>query len=605
MVKHSGRWCAGLTALLFVAPLGCLDPTEATVEISTNASCGDLDSTGITAGLLDEIEVRAYGASTSLCENSGEIGSIVLLPPEGERQAPFAFKVVGSLGAFVEDACIAPEYGPGCIVARRAMRFLPHNSFRVPVRLNQACAGVLCPEAQTCVDGTCVSATVDPIDCENDADCGPQAGIPPAWQKKLGGPGFQMARHLAQGDDGTLVVTGHFDGTINLGGKDLTSKGGTDVFVASFSQGGHHRWSASFGGALDEDVTRAAIDGKGAIYVLATYRQSVDFGGGSLVNAGESDVAILKLTTWGKLEWSVRIGGALADMPGAIAVGADGNIYVVGEFSGSTAIGSKTLTAVGAADLFLLSLTPSGTVRWAKAFGGAGNDGATGAGVDAAGNVYVAGYFEDTVDFGLPMPATPIMAAGSDAFVMSLDAEGNTRWTKPISGVATDRVHDVAVRGDRVVFAGQTTNNTQIDGQVFAVGEETGIVGAFDTSGKLAWAKSFGGDEDGVGENVAIAADESVVVSGEISLGSAFGATVPGATPGADHPFVAILERDGKPRWAKVFPSSDKGFATGVAAPAHGFAIVAGWFQGQLDVGAETLKSDGTVDGFLLRVAPP
>ncbi|MDI3285893.1 hypothetical protein [Polyangium sp. 15x6] len=605
MVNHSRLLCAGLSALLFAAPLGCLDPTEAFVEISTNSSCGDLDSTGITAGLLGEIETRPYGTTTSLCENDGEIGSIVLLPPEGEREAPFAFKVVGSLGAPVDSTCVAPAYGPGCIVARRAMRFVPHNSFRVPVRLSQACAGVLCPEAQTCVDGTCQSATVDPIDCENDAECGPVAGIPPAWQKKLGGPGFQMARHLAQGDDGTLVLTGHFDGTINLGAKDLTSKGGNDVFIASYSQGGHHRWSASFGGSLDEDVTRAAIDGKGAMYVLAQFQQTVDFGGGPLVNAGGRDVAILKLTSWGKLEWSVRFGGALTDIPGAIAVGADGNIYVVGQFDGTAAIGSKTLTSAGGADLFLLSLTPSGSVRWAKSIGGPGNDGGTGAGVDAAGNVYVAGYFEGTVDFGLPMPAMPIKAAGSDAFVASFDADGQVRWMQPISGLATDRVHDLAVRGDRVVFAGQVTNGTRIDGQVFDDSEKPGIVGAFDTGGKLAWANLFGGMSDGVGENVAIAADESVVVSGEISLGSAFGASAPATALGTDHAFVAILERDGKPRWSKVFSSSDKAFATGVAAPAHGFALVAGWFLGELDVGAEKLKSDGGLDGFLLRVGPP
>ncbi|MDC3961527.1 hypothetical protein [Polyangium jinanense] len=605
MVNHSRLLRAGLTALVCAAPLGCLDPTEAFVEISTNSSCGDLDSTGITAGLLGEIETRPYGTTTSLCQNNGEIGSIVLLPPESEREAPFAFKVVGSLGAPVETACVAPAYGPGCIIARRAMRFVPHNSFRVPVRLSQACAGVLCPEAQTCVDGTCQSATVDPIDCENDDECGPGASVPPAWQKKLGGPGFQMARHLAQGDDGTLVLTGHFDGTLNLGDKDLTSKGGNDVFIASYSQEGQHRWSTSFGGALDEDVTRAAIDAKGAMYVLAQFQQTVDFGGGPLVSAGGHDVAILKLTSWGKLEWSVPFGGALTDVPGAIAVGADGNIYVVGQFNGSAAIGSKTLTAVGESDLFVLSLTPSGSVRWAKSIGGLGHDSGTAAAVDAAGNVYVAGYFEGTVDFGLPMPAMPIKATGSDAFVTSFDADGEVRWMQLVSGAAVDRLHDLAVRGDRVVFAGRGTASTRIGDQVFDASDSTGLVGAFDTGGKLAWANLFGGDGDGTGENVAIAADESIVVSGEISLGSAFGASAPATAPGTDHAFVAILERDGKPRWSKVFSSSDKAFATGVAAPAHGFALVAGWFLGELDVGAEKLKSEGGLDGFLLRVAPP
>ncbi|MDI1483387.1 SBBP repeat-containing protein [Polyangium sp. y55x31] len=604
MVKQSRLLCAGLFALLFAAPLGCLDPTEVFVEISTNSSCGDLDSTGITAGLLGEIETRPYGTTTSLCENNGEVGSIVLLPPEGERKAPFAFKVVGSLGAPVERACVAPTYGPGCIVARRSMRFVPHNSFRVPVRLSQACAGVLCPEDETCVDGTCQSAAVDAMDCEHDAECGPRAGITPAWQKRLGGPGAQRARHLAQGDDGTLVLTGDFDGTINLGGKDLTSRGGHDVFIASYAQGGHHRWSASFGGSLDEDVTRAAIDGKGAMYVLAQFQQTVDFGRGPLVHAGGRDVAMLKLTSWGEVEWSLRFGGPLTDVPGAIAVGADGMIYVVGEFNETASIGSKTLTAAGASDLFLLSLTPSGSVRWAKSIGGPGKDGGTGVGVDAAGNVYVAGYFAGTVDFDPAMPGMILEATGSDAFVMSFDPEGHVRWMKPISGTGDDRVNDLAVRRGRVVFGGRITVNTKIDGRVFDAAEKQGIVGAFDTGGKLVWANLFGGMNDGEAEAVAIGSNDSVVVGGEIGSDSVFGARAPGNTEGTLHPFVTIVERDGKPRWAKVFPSDDVGIATGVAAPAHGFALVAGWFKGELDVGTETLTSEGAEEGFLLRVAP-
>lgn len=604
MVIQFGRFGAGLGAVLFAAPLGCLDPTEALVEISTD-SCADLHSTGITAGLVGAIETAPYGTTTSVCDGKGEIGTIVLLPPEGEREAPFAFKVVGSLGLPVAETCKGPEYGPRCIVARRAMRFVPHNPFRIPVHLSQACAGVLCPEAQTCVDGTCRSATVDPTDCEGDVDCGPVAGIPAPWQKPIGGPGFQMARHLALGHDGTLVLTGHFDGSINLGGSSPeTSEGGKDIFVASYSQGGHHRWSASFGGKGDEDVTRVAIDAEGSVYVLAQFQNTVNFGGGPLVSAGSSDIAVLKFKNFGQLEWSIRFGGPLGETPGAIAVGADGTIYVTGLFSDSAAIGSTTISAAGLTDAFVLSLTPAGMLRWAKAIGGPGSDGGTGVGVDAAGNVYVAGYFENTVDFGLPPPAMPSTADGSDAFVLSYDAKGGLRWMTSISGGATDRVNDLAVRGDRVAIAGRITSHPKIGGQVFDASGKRGVVAAFDTKGKLAWGQTFGGDKDGTGENVAIAEDETVVVSGDIGSGSVFGKHAAAAT-GSLHPFVAIVERDGKPRWSKVFPSSKIATATGVAAPAHGFALIAGWFDGVLDVGTKKLKSEGVADGFLLRVAPP
>jgi hypothetical protein len=53
---------------------------------------------------------------------------------------------------------------------------------------------------------------------------------------------------------------------------------------------------------------------------------------------------------------------------------------------------------------------------WSAALGGAGADAAYGVATDAAGNLYVTGAFEGTVDFG----AGPLTATGRDGFVAVL-----------------------------------------------------------------------------------------------------------------------------------------------------------------------------------------
>ncbi len=59
-----------------------------------------------------------------------------------------------------------PDYGVGCIVARRGLDFTPHEPLTVPVVLRAACNGIACGETQTCVSGTCVSASIpDPSAC--------------------------------------------------------------------------------------------------------------------------------------------------------------------------------------------------------------------------------------------------------------------------------------------------------------------------------------------------------------------------------------------------------------------------------------------------------
>ena len=153
--------------LAFALALGatapaCLEPTEAVLDISTNAECSAVAGTGITAGKDGEVELASFDTSTTQCQGQGDIGSIVLLP-DGDNTGPFAFKVVTSLGTTAVESCVAPDYGPSCIVARRSMHFVPNLPFHVPLKMSLACAGVVCPDGQTCAEGICVNST---IDCE-------------------------------------------------------------------------------------------------------------------------------------------------------------------------------------------------------------------------------------------------------------------------------------------------------------------------------------------------------------------------------------------------------------------------------------------------------
>lgn len=591
-----------LLQAIFVAPLGCLPPTQAFVEITTDASCADLVSTGISAGLHEDIETGRYDTTTSLCSDSGEIGSIVLVPPEAaEKDAPFAFKVVGSLGANVED-CVGPDYGPGCIVARRAMRFVPQQPFHVPVHLGRACAGVVCPDTQTCVDGVCRSATVDPYDCQAKQACTPEGGDAPEWTKPIAGNGLQMVRHIATDAEGTLAVTGAFDNTIDLGGKPLVSQGATDVFLASFSQGGLHKWSLAFGGPQVDDTSRVAIGPDGAVLVLIGFQDKIEIGGNVLSSAGNHDLALAKFTHFGKFEWSIRFGGPSTEHPSGLVVDHEGNIYASGSFSDTMNVGGQTITSNGETDAFLMSFTPTGNLRWTKAIGGMVADGGSSVGVDASGQVYVAGFVAGDVEFG---PEATLMPLGqSDAFVASYDGTGQFRWVQSVGTQTNDRLADLAVRDDRVVVTGTIGGAGRIADQPLEPVGGLGLAAAFDTSGALVWAHRFGETKDGRGESVVIASDGSIVLGGEINGGTVLGSK-PATLLGTGHPFVATLERDGTPRWAHVFSSSTYATTAAVAAAPNGFAYVAGWFAGDLESVPKPLSSIGAEDGFLLRVTAP
>jgi hypothetical protein len=172
----SARYVALVASLLGLA--GCRTPTQVTLEISTDLDCGELQGTTITVGTLDSIECSPEATETFQCE-AGRIGSLVVVP-SGALNEEFAVKVVTgvTLPPPVPDAtCTASSNPPdylGTIVARRALRFIPHTELTLPIVMQRACEGVACvADATTCNQGSCVAATIqDPGVCAELGGCG-------------------------------------------------------------------------------------------------------------------------------------------------------------------------------------------------------------------------------------------------------------------------------------------------------------------------------------------------------------------------------------------------------------------------------------------------
>jgi Beta-propeller repeat len=87
--------------------------------------------------------------------------------------------------------------------------------------------------------------------------------------------------------------------------------------------------------------------------------------------------------------WSQRFGDANAQRPSAVATDAAGDIYVAGYFYGSVDFGSGVLTSAGGADVFLAKFDASGACLWSKRFGDTADQSGASVATDAAGNVYI------------------------------------------------------------------------------------------------------------------------------------------------------------------------------------------------------------------------
>ena len=141
-------------------------------------------------------------------------------------------------------------------------------------------------------------------------------------------------------------------------------------------------WAEAVGG-IGADVARAvAVDIQGNFYVGGEFTGQVDFDPGPgtrrLGSSGGTDGFLMKLKPDGQVIWTNALGSTGDDRINALTVDLAGNVVVAGSFSGTVDFdfGPELVSQVssGGLDGFVASYDGAGAFRWARRFGGAGED---------------------------------------------------------------------------------------------------------------------------------------------------------------------------------------------------------------------------------------
>jgi hypothetical protein len=173
------------------------------------------------------------------------------------------------------------------------------------------------------------------------------------WSQGFGDSLSQYGQSVATDADGSVVLAGNFEGTIDFGGGVLTSGGGNDAFLAKFDGAGTHLWSRGFGDEEGQTGQSTAVDGDGNVYLTGSFAGAADFGGGELTSAGGLDIYLVEFDAAGGHLWSQSYGDTLGQWGESVAVDSDGNVLLAGYFEGTTNFGTGALTSAGLEDIYL------------------------------------------------------------------------------------------------------------------------------------------------------------------------------------------------------------------------------------------------------------
>ena len=237
-----------------------------------------------------------------------------------------------------------------------------------------------------------------------------------SWVKKIEGTtysGIVETGGIALDGSGNILITGGFnDSTLTLGNINLSKINANGIWdyssynllLAKLDSSGNYLNAVNYGpdctGFLHQCIK---VDISGNIILGGQFTAPVlNFGTVQIINGNiGADNFLVKLdNNWTPL-WGKDLGGAASwDEMNNIDIDAINNIYVSGSFNSNPfSIGGISLTkpSIDSTDSYVAKFAPNGSSIWTVSSAAPQVDRAFGLNVNSSGEVFVAGFFSDSV----------------------------------------------------------------------------------------------------------------------------------------------------------------------------------------------------------------
>ena len=394
-------------------------------------------------------------------------------------------------------------------------------------------------------------------------------------------------------EGGSIYMVGEFRGSVDFdpgrGTRILTSNGGedfVDIFMMKLNASGDLVFANRIGGQFT-DVAQGLFVRNGGMYITGHYARIADFDPSiatfnlSTNDESRENAFIARYDAKGALVWARQVANEeiRADLRltgNDLTVDSAGNVYVVGSFAGEAdfnpSAAQELIEVVDETDAFLLKLNNAGNFVYAKTWGGEEYDGALHIAAAPNGTLYVASYFEETIDADpsrtivRPVFATPEDIGDepekTDVLISSFNTEGRLNWAKSFGADAFETIGGIAA----------DINN----GGVFVTGGFYGTADFDPGRGRAILTSTLGAEDDFDDRN-------------------------DGDRDNSYDAYVWRLDANGRYVFAQRFGAASDDYGTAIDVdPSSGNVFVAGQFKGTVRPTSDSkLRPTGREDSFV------
>ena len=441
--------------------------------VATDALNGDLTSSVIITGEVDANAPGLYTLTYGVADHDGNeatpVTREVYIPDPS--QTPKTLQVVAPEGAV---NTVAVAIGPS------GTRYLA-GSFR-----DTATFGDITLQAE---DGDAFLACLE-------------ANGSVRWARSVGGLGRDEANDVAIGPEGSIYLSGTFEGLVQIDGQPLISSGGADGFLLKLDPKGSLQWEQTVGGPGEDSGQSVTVASDGSVRWVGNVGEEAALDGAPLASSSNGDVFVAKLSQAGNVDWVQTAGGEEEDQA---------QVVVVEPKTGYTYVSGGVSDGVQG-NAFLLQYDDNGTLNWGTRLTGSMSNQVIDLAADESG-VYLAGNFQGEAHLG---SLTMTSDGNSDGFLAKLDTDGNPQWTQSIGGPAADYAQGVEIDpyGDPVL-TGHFLGTASVGGHSMesAGGSDLFLLQASGDSGGVMRIRSIGGTGSEQAGELAIGSDGTLHVS--------------------------------------------------------------------------------------------
>jgi hypothetical protein len=252
------------------------------------------------------------------------------------------------------------------------------------------------------------------------------------------------------------------------------------------------------------------------------------------------------------------------------------------------------------ADVWVLKLDINGNILWKKCYGGSGSETEpTILPTNDGGYIMAARSSTLSGDNSGDVHSTYNVSAGTDIWVVKLNSNGDTSWTRCYGGLAGDDLkygdsRSIIETGDGYIVCGYTSSNSG-DMPNTASFYINGFLLKIDTDGNIKWVKTYGGANDNRLCNVQPTQD------GYIAIGFSTSSVGDVSSNKGGYDFwIVNMDKNGIINWKKSYGGSGNDFAMTGQQTKDGGYIVGGMTASTN--GDVVGNHGGTYDAWILKL---